>query len=136
MLTLVSRATILFLCIYCFCIVASPVAHATDTESRSGGMWSVVSGTGILAIGIWLSPLGEWDTEIRKLAADEFFVQRWTRFHTDPASLEKGEKVLTDIRQEKEALERKRNRFRLWFYPAIIGVGTGVMTLVSGLLRR
>lgn len=96
----------------------------------------MLSGSSILAIGIWLSPLGEWDAKIQKLAADEAFVQRWMRFYTDPTSLEKGKKILADIRKEKEALEQKRNRFRLWFYPVIIGVGTGVMTLVSGLLGR
>lgn len=132
-LTLISRAIIVFLCIYCFCIVASPVAQATttNTESSTGGLWSVFSGTSILAIGIWFSPLGEWGTEIRKLTADEAFIQNWMQFHTDPASLEKAERALAKIRKEKKALEKKRNRFRLWFYPVIIGVGTGVMTLVS-----
>lgn len=136
MLTLISRATIVFLCLYCFCFVASPVAHATNTENRSGGMWSVFSGTSILALGIWLSPIGEWDAEIRKLATDEAFIHNWMQFHTDPASLKKGEKALTNIQKKKEALEKKRNRFRLWFYPVVIGIGTGVMTLVSYLHGR
>lgn len=86
---------------------------------------------GMNVAGYYLTPLDDWHAKIHKLKQDELFVQRWMLLNNDPASLEKGKRVIEDIQKKRKVLEKKRNRFRLWYYPAITVVTTGVLIFVG-----
>lgn len=122
--------------IVCVCILILavlfgniPTAYADSNVSFFNSDFIIAMGVG--AVGYYLTPLDDWQAKIHKLQQDELFVQRWMLLNDDPASLEKGERAIENIQKERETLEKKRNRFRLWYYPAITIVGTGVLMLAG-----
>ena len=119
--------------------VASPTQKSDDSSKRREiygevGFTSLITIT-IISLGRWLTPLDEWEAEIRKLTEDELFVERWMLLNDDPASLEKGKRAITKIQEQRKVVEKKRKRFLWWYYPTITTIGTGVMMLIFGLQR-
>ena len=119
--------------------VASPTEKSDHSSTRREiygevGFTSLITIT-VISLGRWLTPLDEWEAEIRKLTDDELFVQRWMLLNDDPASLEKGKRAIAKIQEQRKNLEKKRKRFLWWYYPSITAIGTGVMMLIFGLRR-
>ena len=98
-------------------------------ESDARAPLSVLVATGVNFLGHYLTPIPRWQAEIRRLAADERFVQQWMLLNEDSASLQKGRRAIERIQKQKEAVEKKLNRFRKWYYPVSILVGAGAMML-------
>ena len=110
-----------------------------DSHTRSEAYGDVAFSTlviiSVVSFGRWLTPLDEWDAEIRKLTEDEHFVERWMLLNDDPASLEKGNRAIAKIQKERKALEKKRNRFEWLYYPAIGVISAGAMMLTFWLQK-
>ena len=132
-----SRFTLI--CMLIFAILLADVSVATPTKESDDshthkenrpliGLPTLVA-MSVASFGYWVTPLGEWQAEIHKLNEDELFVQRWMLLNDDPASLEKGNKAIAKIRKQRKALEKKYNRFKWLYYPAIGVIGAGAMML-------
>ncbi|MXV83376.1 hypothetical protein F4X88_21655 [Candidatus Poribacteria bacterium] len=106
-----------------------PTLYADSSVSFFNSDFIIAMGVG--TVGYYLTPLDDWQAKIHKLEQDELFVQRWMLLNDEPASLEKGKRALENIRKERETIKKKRNRFRLWYYPTITIVGTGVLMLAG-----
>jgi hypothetical protein len=122
--------------IVCVCILILAVLFGNVSTIYADSNVSFFNGDFIIAMGMnvagyYLTPLDDWQAKIHKLKQDELFVQRWLLLNNDPASLEKGRKAIENIQEERKALEKKRNRFRLWYYPAVTVVTTGVLMLAG-----
>lgn len=119
--------------------VATPVETVnkppTREESRSFTGLPTLVVIGVTSFGRWLTPLDEWQAEIRKLTEDELFVKRWMLVNYDPASLERANRAISIIQQQRKAIEKKRNRFLWWYYPSITLVGAGAMLLTLWLQK-
>ena len=131
------RLALIFTLIFALLLANVSVAGERETTDnsriRSEAYRDVTFSTlvmfSVISLGRWLTPLDEWEAEIRKLAEDERFVERWMLLNDDPASLEKGKRVIAKIRKERKALEKKHNRFEWLYYPAIGIIGAGTMML-------
>ena len=136
-LTFVSRLTLICTLIFAVLLADVSVATPTKTEDKSHTHkeYSPLIGLPTLVVmnvaflGYWLTPLDDWDAEIRKLTEDELFVERWMLLNDDPASLEKGKRAIAKIQKERKALEKKRKRFLWWYYPSMTVIGAGAMML-------
>lgn len=106
-----------------------PTTYADSDVSFFNGDFIIAMGMNVA--GYYLTPLNDWQAKIHKLKQDELFVQRWMLINNDPASLEKGKAAIENIQKERKVLEKKRNRFRLWYYPAVTVVTTGVLMLAG-----
>lgn len=106
-----------------------PTTYADADVSFFNGDFIIAMGMNVA--GYYLTPLNDWQAKIHKLKQDELFVQRWMLINNDPASLEKGKAAIENIQKERKVLEKKRNRFRLWYYPAVTVVTTGVLMLAG-----
>ena len=143
-LSLASRLTLI--CTLIFAILLADVSIATPTKESNDshthkenrpfiGLPTLVA-MSVASFGYWVTPLGEWEAEIRKLTEDELFVQRWMLLNDDPASLEKGKK--SDSRRSKskgKLIEKKRKRFLWWYYPTMTLIGTGALMLTFWLQK-
>lgn len=142
-LPLVSRLTLI--CTLILAILLADVSIATPTKEKNGsstreksqpliGLPTLVV-MNVAFLGYWLTPLDNWDAEIRKLTEDELFVQRWMLLNDDPASLEKGKRAIAKIQKQRKAVEKKRNRFLWWYYPSMTVIGAGAMMLTLWLQK-
>ena len=140
-LALVPRFTLI--CTIIFAILLANISVATPTQKSDNssdrreiygevGFTTLITIT-VISLGRWLTPLDEWEAEIRKLRDDELFVERWMLLNDDPASLEKGNRAIAKIQEQRKAVEKKRKRLLWWYYPTITAIGTGVMMLIFGL---
>ena len=129
MKTIIVKSIALLLILTFGLILLPQQAEADHNVSFFNSDFIIAMGVGF--VGYYLTPLDDWQAEIHKLKQDELFVQRWMLLNNDSASLEKGKRALENIQREKETLEKKRNRFQLWYYPAITVVGTGVLMLAG-----
>ena len=138
-MTLASASRLVLICMVISAMLLANVSVATPTQKSDHsstrreaygevGFTSLIA-ISVISLGHWLTPLNEWETEIRKLTDDELFVQRWMLLNDDPASLEKGNRAISKIQEQRKALEKKRKRFLWWYYPTITVVGTGAMML-------
>ena len=119
--------------------VATPIKETNDSFTREKsnpliGLPTLVV-MGVTSFGRWLTPLDEWQAEIRKLNEDKLFVQRWMLVHNDLASREKGKRAIMKIQKRRNAIEKKRNRFLWWYYPSMTVIGAGAMALTLWLQR-
>lgn len=119
--------------------VATPITETNDSFTREKsnpfiGLPTLVV-MGVTSFGRWLTPLDEWQAEIHKLNEDELFVQRWMLVNNDLASREKGNRAIVRIQKRRDAIEKKRNRFRWWYYPSITVIGAGAMLLTLWLQK-
>lgn len=142
-LTFVSRLTLICTLIFAILLADVSVATPTKTEDNSHthkenrpliGLPTLVA-IGVASWGYILTPLDEWDAEIRKLTEDELFVQRWMLLNDDPASLEKGKRAIAKIQKQRKVIEKKRNRFLWWYYPSMTVIGTGALMLTLWLQK-
>ncbi len=129
--------TIIFAMLLTNISVATPTQKSDNPSDRREiygevGFTTLITIT-VISLGRWLTPLDEWEAEIRKLRDDELFVERWMLLNDDPASLEKGKRAITKIQEQRKAVEKKRKRLLWWYYPTITAIGTGVMMLIFGL---
>ena len=142
-LSFVSRLTLI--CTLIFAILLADVSVATPTKEKNGsstdeksqpliGLPTLVV-ISVTSFGYWLTPLDNWDAEIRKLTEDELFVQRWMLLNDDPASLEKGKRAIAKIQKQRKAIEKKRKRFLWWYYPSMTVIGTGALMLTFWLQK-
>lgn len=131
--------TVIFAMLLANISVATPVEIASNPPPREESRFLTGLPTlvviGVTSFGRWLTPLDEWQAEIRKLTEDELFVKRWMLVNYDPASLEKANRAISIIQQQRKALEKKRNRFLWWYYPTITVVGAGAMMLTFWLQK-
>lgn len=121
-------------------LVNTSVATADKTSNDSSAdavdiYLSSLIVIGTISFGNWLTPLDDWQAEIYKLKKDEEFIERWMLLHDNPTSLEKGEKAIVKIQERRKALEKKYNRWKWLYYPAIGIVGAGAMLLFFQLTR-
>ena len=119
--------------------VATPMKDKNDSSTHEKsrpliGLPTLVV-MNVAFLGYWLTPLDDWDAEIRKLTEDELFVQRWMLLNDDPASLEKGKRAIAKIQKQRKAIKQKRNRFLWWYYPSMTVIGAGAMMLTFWLQR-
>ena len=139
-----SRFTLI--CTLIFAILLADVSVATPTKEKNGsstheknrpfiGLSTLVV-MNVAFLGYWLTPLDNWDAEIRKLTEDELFVQRWMLLNDDPASLEKGKRAIAKIQKQRKAIEKKRKRFLWWYYPSMTVIGTGALMLTFWLQKN
>lgn len=143
-MTLASVPRFVLICTVIFAMLSAnvSVAKSSETEKHSRSATRIGESIGlttltvlsVVSLGRWLTPLDEWHAEIRKLTEDEHFVERWMLLNDDPASLEKGNRALSKIREEKKALEKKYNRFN-WLYIGAAGVIGGVASMLIFSLR-
>ena len=142
-LTFALRLTLICTLIFAVLLVDVSVAAPTKTEDNSHthkeyrpliGLPTLVA-IGVASWGYILTPLDEWDAEIRKLTEDELFVERWMLLNDDPASLEKGNRAIANIQKKRKALEKKRKRFLWWYYPSMTIIGTGALMLTFWLQK-
>lgn len=137
----VSRHILIYTVIFAMLLANVSVAGQKETANNSDTRSEIAGDIGfstllmisVVSLGRWLTPLDEWHAEIRKLTEDEHFVERWMLFNDDPASLEKGNRAIAKIRKEREALEKKYNRFQWLYYPAVGIIGGGAMMLYLSL---
>ena len=138
-----SRLTLICTVICAILLADVSVATPTKTEHNSHthkenrhfiGLPTLVV-IGVTSFGYWLTPLDEWDAEIRKLTEDELFVQRWMLLNDDSASLEKGKRAIAKIQKQRKAIEKKRKRFLWWYYPGMTVIGAGAMMLTLWLQK-
>lgn len=144
-MTLPFASRLTLICALIFAILLADVSVATPTKEKNGsstheksrpliGLPTLVV-ISVTSFGYWLTPLDNWDAEIRKLTEDELFVQRWMLLNDDPASLEKGKRAIAKIQKERKAIEKKRNRFLWWYYPSMTVIGAGAMMLTLWLQK-
>lgn len=142
-LTFASRLTLICTLIFAILLADVSVATPTKTEHNSHthkenrpliGLPTLVA-MSVASFGYWITPLGEWEAEIRKLTEDELFVQRWMLLRDDPASLEKGKRAIAKIQKQRKAVEKKRKRFLWWYYPSMTIIGTGALMLTFWLQK-
>lgn len=131
--------TVIFAMILTNVSVAIPIETASNPPIREEsrlltGLPTLVV-IGVTSFGRWLTPLDEWQAEIRTLTEDELFVKRWMLVNYDPASLERANRAISIIQQQRKAIEKKRNRFLWWYYPTITVVGAGAMMLTFWMQR-
>lgn len=119
--------------------VATPIETVNNPpireENRSFTGLPTLVVIGVTSIGRWLTPLDEWQAEIHKLNEDELFVKRWMLVNYDPISLERANRAISIIQQQRKAVEKKRNRFMWWYYPSITVIGAGAMMLTLWLQK-
>ena len=143
-LSFASRLTLI--CTLIFAILLADVSVATPTKKKNGsstheknrpliGLPTLVV-MNVAFLGYWLTPLDNWDAEIRKLTEDELFAQRWMLLNDDPASLEKGKRAIAKIQKQRKAIEKKRKRFLWWYYPSMTVIGAGAMLLTLYLQKE
>ena len=113
---------------------ADKTSNHSSTDAQAIYLSSLVV-FGTISLGNWLTPLDDWQTEISKLKKDEEFIERWMLLHDDSTSLEKGKKAIVKIQERRKALEKKYNRWKWLYYPAIGIVGAGAMSLFLWLTR-
>ena len=110
-LTFVSRQVLIYTIIFAMLLTNVSVAKRRETTDDSR-IRSEVAGDiafstlviiSVVSFGRWLTPLDEWDAEIRKLTEDEPFVERWMLLNDDPASLEKGNKAIAENPKGKKS---------------------------------
>lgn len=135
-MTKLSRKAVAIVLLLTFSVLLIPQANAAmdvsagDETSGIGRIaLPVAAVAGVTAIGRWLTPLDEWEAEVRQLTSDETFVQRWMLLTNDPADFEKGQRALTQIQKKKQALEIRLTRLKRWVYPLITVSGAGAMLL-------
>ena len=138
-----SRLTLI--CPLIFAILLADVSVATPTkeknDSSTHGKSRPLIGLPTLVVmnvaflGYWVTPLDDWDAEIRKLTEDELFVQRWMLLNDDPTSLEKGKRAIAKIQKQRKVIEKKRKRFLWWYYPSMTVIGAGAMMLTLWLQK-
>ena len=144
-MTLIFASRLTLICILIFAILSANVSVATPTKGSNDshthkenrpfiGVPTLVA-MSVASFGYWVTPLGEWEGEIRKLTEDELFVQRWMLLNDDPASLEKGNRAIAKIQKQRKAIEKKRNRFLWWYYPTMTLIGTGALMLTFWLQK-
>ncbi|MYC77764.1 hypothetical protein F4X10_18520 [Candidatus Poribacteria bacterium] len=144
-MTLPFASRLTLICALIFAILLADVSVATPTKEKNDsstheksrpliGLPTLVV-ISVTSFGYWLTPLDNWDAEIRKLTEDELFVQRWMLLNDDPASLEKGKRAIAKIQKERKAIEKKRNRFLWWYYPSMTVIGAGAMMLTLWLQK-
>ncbi len=143
-MTLAPASRFVLICTVIFAMLSAnvSVAKSSETEKNSRNDTRIGESIGlttltilsVVSLGRWLTPLDEWHAEIRKLTADEHFVERWMLLNDDPVSLEKGNRALSKIREERKAMEKKYNRFN-WLYVTAMGVIGGVTTILIFSLR-
>lgn len=119
--------------------IATPIKETNDSFTREKsnpfiGLPTLVV-MGVTSFGRWLTPLDEWQAEIHKLNEDELFVRRWMLVNNDLDSREKGKRAIVKIQKRRNAIEKKRNRFRWWYYPSITVIGAGAMMLTLWLQK-
>lgn len=142
-LPVASRLTLI--CALIFAILLADVSIATPSEKKNDsstheksrpliGLPTLVA-ISVTSFGYWLTSLDDWDAEIRKLTEDELFVQRWMLLNDDPASLEKGKRVIAKLQKQRKAVEKKRRRFLWWYYPSMTVIGTGALMLTFWLQK-
>ena len=144
-MTLIYASRLTLICILIFAILSANISVATPTkasndshthkENRSFIGVPTLVAMSVPSFGYWVTPLGEWEGEIRKLTEDELFVQRWMLLNDDPASLEKGNRAIAKIQKQRKAIEKKRNRFLWWYYPTMTIIGTGALMLTFWLQK-
>lgn len=144
-MTLPFASRLTLICTLIFAILLADVSLATSTKRTNDSSTHETSRPligfptlvviGVTSFGYLLTPLDEWDAEIRKLIEDELFVQRWMLLNDDPASLEKGKKAIAKIQKQRKAAEKKRKRFLWWYYPSMTVIGAGAMMLTLWLQR-
>ena len=131
--------TVIFAMLLVNVSVATPIETASnppiEKESRLLTGLPTLVVIGVTSFGRWLTPLDEWEAEIRKLTEDELFVKRWMLVNYDPASLERANRALSIIQQQRTAVKKKRNRFLWWYYPTMTVVGAGAMMLTFWMQR-
>ena len=144
-MTLIYASRLTLICILIFAILSANISVATLTKASNDshtqkenrpfiGVPTLVA-MSVPSFGYWVTPLGEWEGEIRKLTEDELFVQRWMLLNDDPASLEKGNRAIAKIQKQRKAIEKKRNRFLWWYYPTMTIIGTGALMLTFWLQK-
>ena len=144
-MTLSSVSRLILICTLIFAILLADVSVATSIKEKNDsstheksrpliGLPTLVV-ISVTSFGYWLTPLDEWDAEIRKLTEDELFVQRWMLLNDDPASLEKGKRAIAKIQKQRKVVEKKRNRFLWWYYPSMTVIGAGAMLLTLWLQK-
>ncbi len=144
-MTLSSVSRLTLICPLIFAILLADVSVATSIKEKNDssthkksrpliGLPTLVV-ISVTSFGYWLTPLDEWDAEIRKLTEDELFVQRWMLLNDDPASLEKGKRAIAKIQKQRKVVEKKRNRFLWWYYPSMTVIGAGAMLLTLWLQK-
>ena len=116
-MTLTFALRLTLICTLIFAVLLADVSVATPTKTEDNSHthkeYSPLIGLPTLVVmnvaflGYWLTPLDDWDAEIRKLTEDELFVERWMLLNDDPASLEKGERAIAKIQKKRKALEKK-----------------------------
>ena len=128
-----SRVALVWIVIFAMLLTNVSIATPTETAARSSTPTDIYVSTlvvvSVTSLGRWLTPLDEWETEIRKLTEDERFVERWMLLNDDPASLEKGKRAIAKIQKQRKAIEKKYNRFKWLYYPAITIAGAGALML-------
>ena len=136
---LVLIMTVIFAMLLANVSVATPIETVNNPpireENRSFTGLPTLVVIGVTSFGRWLTPLDEWQAEIHKLTEDELFVKRWMLINYDPASLEKANRAISIIQQERKAVEKKRKRFLWWYYPSITVIGAGAMMLTLWLQK-
>ncbi|MDE0556110.1 MAG: hypothetical protein OXI24_18000 [Candidatus Poribacteria bacterium] len=145
-LTFTLRFVGIWIVIFAMVLANAPVATAERTSNNSSDKTSnrteaetfylstlVILGT--VGLGNWLTPLDDWQAEIHKLKQDEAFIERWMLLYDDAASLEKAKKAITKIQERRKALEKKYNRWKWLYYPAVGIVGASAVSLLVWLTR-
>ena len=144
-MTLSSVSRLTLICTLIFAILLADVSVATSIKEKNDsstheksrpliGLPTLVI-ISVTSFGYLLTPLDEWDAEIRKLTEDELFVQRWMLLNDDPASLKKGKRAIAKIQKQRKVVEKKRNRFLWWYYPSMTVIGAGAMLLTLWLQK-
>ena len=131
--------TVIFAMLLANISAATPIETASNPPTREESRFLTGLPTlvviGVTSIGRWLTPLDEWQAEIHKLNEDELFVKRWMLVNYDPISLERANRAISIIQQQRKAIEKKRKRFLWWYYPSITVIGAGAMMLTLWLQK-
>ena len=147
-LTFTLRFVGLWTVIFAIVLANASVATADRTSNDSSDKISNRSSTdaetfylstlvilGTVGLGNWLTPLDDWQAEIRKLKQDEVFIERWMLLYDDATSLEKAKKAIMKIQERRKALEKRYNRWKWLYYPAVGIVGASAVSLLVWLTR-
>ena len=144
-MTLPFASRLTLTCLLIFAFLLTDVSIATPTQATNDSFTREKSNTliglptlvvmGVTSFGRWLTPLDEWQAEIHKLNEDELFVQRWMLVNNEPTSREKGKRAIVRIQKQRNAIEKKRNRFLWWYYPSVTVIGAGAMMLTLWLQK-
>ena len=144
-MTLPFASRLILICLLIFSTLSVNVSIATPLKDTNNsfireksdpliGLPTLVV-MGVTSFGRWLTPLDEWQAQIHRLDEDELFVQRWMLVNNDLTSREKGKRAIMRIQKRRNAIEKKRNRFLWWYYPAMTVIGAGAMMLTLWLQK-